>query len=70
MVHSFRDSSPDFSDAARTRVAKNLPRMQERDDRWIGLASDACGLAADDIQHNIAMGGDNMLLATLIDVSR
>ena len=70
MSRWFTHLSPDVSDAARTRVAKNLPRMQERDDRWIGLASDACGLAADDIQHNIAMGGDNMLLATLIDVSR
>ncbi|KAH9998245.1 hypothetical protein BJV77DRAFT_1156551 [Russula vinacea] len=70
MSRWFTHLSPDVSDAARTRVAKNLPRMQERDNRWIGLASDACGLASDDIQHNIAMGGDNMLLATLIDVSR
>ena len=61
--------SPDVSDTARNAVIGYLPRLQERDDRWVTLASTACGLAADDIQSNVAMGGDNMLLATLICIS-
>jgi hypothetical protein len=58
------------ADSARARVARNLANMQERGDDWIRLASDVCGLAADDLRDNIAHGGDNVLLATLINVSR
>ena len=37
--------------------------MQERDNRWIALASHAYGLALHDIEHNTALqlGGDNVL---------
>ena len=66
----FTHSSPHVSDAARNNVIWCLPRLQERDNRWITLASNACGLAADDIRRNVAMGGDNMFFATLIYVSR
>jgi hypothetical protein len=59
-----------IADIARVRVAKNLASIQERDVDWIALASDVCGLAADDLRDNIAHGGDNVLLATLIDICR
>jgi hypothetical protein len=63
--------SHDVSDAARINVFNNLVGMQERDNRWIVLASEACGLAVHVIQHIVAMGGDDdMRLATLISVSR
>ena len=53
---------------ARTGLAKYLPRVRERDDRWIALATDAYSLSEDDLQHNVALGGDNTLLATLIAI--
>ena len=70
MARWFNHSANDVSYTARIGVAKNLARMHERDDRWIALASDVYGLAARDIQHNVDLGGDNVLLAALIDVSR
>ena len=66
----FAHFSRDVSDTARNVVISNLPRLQERDGRWIRLAGDACGLAADEIDRNVALGGNNMLLATLIGISR
>ena len=60
----------DVADYARVRVAKGLASIQERDDDWIALASDVSGLAPDDLRDDIAHGGDNVLFATLIDVSR
>ena len=62
--------SHDVSNAARNGIIWRLPRSQERDGRWITLASNACGLEAHHTQGNVAMRGNNMLLATLIDVSR
>ena len=62
--------SHDVSFTAQISVAENLAGMQERNNRWIALVSDAYGLASRDIQHNVAMGGDNMMLATLIHASR
>jgi hypothetical protein len=56
--------------SVRVWVAKNLASMQECNDAWIAFASEVSGLAAHDLQENIAHGGDNVLLATLIDVSR
>ena len=57
---------------ARARVAKNLASMreQERDDSWIALASDVCGLATNELRENIAHAGNNVLLATFIDLCR
>jgi hypothetical protein len=66
----FTHSSLDVSDTARIAVIRRLPRLQERDYRWITLASNACSLAAQDIQNNVALRGDNMLLSTLICISR
>ena len=58
------------SNAARIRAAKSLARIQERDDRWIVLASDISGLSENVLQHDIALAGDNMLLAIVIDTYR
>jgi hypothetical protein len=55
---------------ARIRIAKSLASMQERDDNWVAFASEVCGLAAHDLRDNTAHAGDNVLLATLNDVSR
>ena len=62
----FPHSSSDVSDIARTLVICRLPKLQERDYRWIGLASNACGFVC----HDIALSRDNMVLSALIDVSR
>ncbi|KAF8484503.1 hypothetical protein DFH94DRAFT_235514 [Russula ochroleuca] len=70
MARWFTHSSDEVPDTARISVARNLLKIQERDNRWITLASDAYGLEARDIEHNVALGGDNVLLAFLIRVSR
>ncbi|KAF8484504.1 hypothetical protein DFH94DRAFT_842406 [Russula ochroleuca] len=62
--------SHDVSNTARIRVARSLLKIQERDNRWIALASNAYGLAVHNIGPNVALGGDNVLLAFLIHVSR
>ena len=69
MARWFTHTSHYVSYTAQARVAQNLARMQGRDDRWVALASDVYGLPEGNIQRNILLGGDNMLLATLLDVS-
>ena len=47
--------------------------MQERDGRWITLASDVYGLLAlleRDLQHIVALGGDKVWLAIMVDSCR
>ena len=58
------------ADYARLRVAKGLADMQERGDDWIELATDVSGLAAKDLRDNVADAGNNMLLATMIQIAR
>jgi hypothetical protein len=58
------------SNTARIRAAMNLARMEERDGRWIALASHVSGLSAYDLQRDVSLAGDNMLLATVIDTCR
>ena len=70
MARWLTHESPVVSDAARIRAAKSLARIQEHDDRWIALASEVYGLSEQDLQHNVALGGDNVLLATLVDICR
>jgi hypothetical protein len=70
MARWFTHMSSYVSYSVRARVAKNLARLQERDGRWIALASDVYGLSERDLQDNAALGGDNVLLAILIHVSR
>ena len=61
---------PYVAACARVRVAKTLVGMQERDDNWFAFASEVSGLAPRDLRDNSAHAGDNVLLATLNDVSR
>ena len=61
-------TSTNVSNAARIRVAKSLARIQNRDDRWIALASDVYGLSESYLQQNVGLGGNNVFLATLIDI--
>jgi ubiquitin carboxyl-terminal hydrolase 10 len=70
MARWFTHLSPFVSDAARISVAVNLTRTQERDTRWVVLANNAYGLAASVLLRNVALGGDNVLLAILNHVSR
>ena len=63
-------SSAEISYAAQARVAKSLPRIQKRDERWVELAGDVYGLSQSDLQEKITLGGDNVLLSTLIDICR
>ena len=61
---------PVFSGIVRVRVARNLARMQERDDRWIALASDVYGLPKDAVGRHVTLGGDSTLLAIVVDTCR
>ena len=70
MARWFTHMSSYVSYTARITAAKYLARVQERDDRWIAAASHMYGLPQHDLQTKVALGGDNTLLATLIDVSR
>ena len=53
-------------------VTKFLLTVQpeKRDDRWVELAARISGLPKRDFLDNIAHGGEDLLLAALIDVSR
>ena len=66
----FTHNDFEVADHARVGVAKSLASMQERDDAWIAIASDMCGLAEQDLRNNISRSKDNVLLATLIHVTR
>ncbi len=70
MARWFAHVSSDVCRIVRFTVAKNLARIQERDDRWIALASNVYGLSEHDLRNDVALGGDNVLLATLINLSR
>ena len=58
------------ADSARIRAARILSKMQERDGRWITLASDVHGLLERDYKQIVALGGDNVLLAIMVDICR
>ena len=67
----WRSHQNDFvADSARIRAAKSLTRMQKRDGRWMALASDISGISELDLQNDVALAGNGVLLATLIDISR
>ena len=57
----FTHVSSVVSHSARRYIIWHLPRLQERDCRWITLASTVCGLAMQDIERNVAMGGPGMI---------
>ena len=70
MARWFSHFNDVVAEMARIKAAKYLSRIRERDGRWIALASDVYNLSPSHLQHNVALGGDNVLLATLIEVSR
>ena len=70
MARWFTHKNYNVADHARVEVANRLARMKECDDDWIAAASDTCGIAAHDLRDNIAHLRENVLLATLIHVSR
>ena len=55
---------------ARSIIARILARVQERNDNWVSLATRVFGLPEQDLRDNIALGGDSVLLAILIHVTR
>ena len=55
---------------ARCIVTRFLLTVQKRDDRWVELAARISGLQRRDLLDSISHGGKNLLLSTLIDVSR
>jgi hypothetical protein len=59
-----------IANSVKVRIAKKLASVEERDDDWVAFASNMCGLLEDDLRDNIALGGNSVLLATLIDFSR
>ena len=71
MARWFTHTKDVVVEAARIKAAQGLSRIQDREDgRWIALASKVYGLPESRLQDHVALGGDNVLLATLIDVSR
>jgi hypothetical protein len=47
-----------------------LTSVQERNDNWVSLAARTFGLPERDLRDNIALGGDSVLLAILIHLTR
>ena len=58
------------SNCARITVARNLASMRKRDDDWITFASGLYDIAVHDLRDKIVYAGDNVLLASLIDICR
>jgi hypothetical protein len=55
---------------AQSIIARILASVQERDDRWITLASQVFGLSGQDLREKIALEDDSVLLSILIHVTR
>jgi hypothetical protein len=70
MTRWFTHTSRSVSDAARTRAIELLPSVQKRDEYWIAIASDAYGLSRLNLQDMVSLGGNNVLLSILINISR
>ena len=66
----YASSDMDTSALARYTVAKMLPYVRERDDRWIVLAQDVFGLPERLLRDHIAHGDDSVLLVILICAAR
>ena len=60
----------DIARYAQCIATRILASVQERDDRWIGLAADVLGLSKRNLRNNIAHGNDSVSLAILISVVR
>jgi hypothetical protein len=77
MARWFTHKSDNVSYLARIGAAKRLARLQEqqdleRDSRWKAVAQNLCRLSPSsaNLRRDVALSGNNMILATLIDVSR
>ncbi len=55
---------------AQSIIGRILGSARERNDSWVMLAARAFGLPERELRDNIADGGDNVLLAILIHISR
>jgi hypothetical protein len=51
-------------------ISRILVSMRERNDSWVTLAARVFDLPERDLRDNIALGGDSVLLASLIHVTR
>jgi hypothetical protein len=63
-------NNKDISRYAQCIATRILASVQERDDRWIGLAADVLGLSKRNLRDNIAHGNDSVSLAILISAVR
>jgi len=64
------NSDSDVSELARYTVAKVLPYIRERDNRWVAFAQDVFGLPERFLRDHIAHGDDSVLLVILICAAR
>ena len=62
--------SPFIFCPARVGAANMLARMEERDDRWLGFASEVSGLSKWELRLDLNSAVDNMLLSTVINTCR
>jgi len=58
------------SELARYTLAKMLPYVRERDDRWISLARDVYGLSERELHDHIIQGDNSVMLAIFIHTAR
>jgi hypothetical protein len=61
------DAIAQYAQCIATRILTNV---QDRDDRWIELATRVLGLSEGNVRHYIAHGNDSVSLAMLISVAR
>ena len=64
------NSDRDISELARYTVAKVLPYVRERDDRWVAFAQHVFGLPEHFLRDHIAHGDNSVLLVILICAAR
>jgi hypothetical protein len=70
LAHWFTNNDEDIPAYAQRIIAGVLVNVLERNDSWVTLATRTFGLPERDLWDNVALGGDNVLLATLIHVTR
>jgi hypothetical protein len=66
----FTNNGQDIPAVARRNIAGILVSVRERNDCWVMLAARVFGLPERDLRGNIALGGDSVLLAIFIHVTR
>ena len=66
----WRKNNDQYTPLAHVLIARVLVCERERNDGWVSLAARVFGLPERDLRDNIALGGDSVLLAILIHVTR